>query len=112
MRGSRSEPQEGTISERMQRQTKRKISVKSWPKRSAQAPIEGAAAKRAAWIGSQGDLLDGPSIQQFKSVEGIRAAGWQKKRAGKTIWQKPGFFRCNDVVVRGDSDTTAAGMLE
>lgn len=79
MRGSRSEPQERTISERMQRQTKRRISVKSWPKRSAQAPIEGAAAKRAAWTGSQGDLLDGSSIQQLKSVEDIRAAGWPEE---------------------------------
>ena len=79
MRGSRSEPQERVISGRMHRRTKHRISVKNWPQRSAPAPREGVAAKRAAWIGSQGDLLDGQSIQQLKSVEGIRTAGWPEE---------------------------------
>ena len=50
--------------------------MKSWPQRSASAPREGVAAERAAWIGSEGDMLDGQSIQQLKSV---RTVGWPEE---------------------------------
>ena len=54
-------------------------------------------------------------VRVSSSSKASKAAGQlagQKKRAGNTILQKPGLFRCKDGVVRGDSDTSAMGMLE